>query len=121
MDLLRDLLDKQIVDARHRNAGRVDSIVIELGARRPPRVVAIEVGPAALARRIHRGFGARVRRWLGRRDPALGEPVRIPVGELDWENGVTVKWERGDEANPVFAWELWWRDHVVCHVPGTKP
>ncbi len=121
MDLVRDLLDKQIVDRRHRNVGRVDTIVMELSAGRPPRVVGIEVGASALERRIHPRFGERVGRWLGRRDPTLGRPVRIPIAEVEWENGVWVKWVTGDEASPAFRWELWWRDHVVRHVPGTRP
>ena len=38
MDLVRDLLDRQLTDRSGRNLGRVDGVVLELRANRPPRV-----------------------------------------------------------------------------------
>ena len=118
MDVLRDLLDKQVVDGRHRDSGRVDSVVFALREGAPPRLVAIEIGAAALARRLRPRWGVRVERWLARLGDGLAKPVRIPVEDLDWENGVTVRWDASADPNPAFAWELWWRRHVVAKLPG---
>jgi sporulation protein YlmC with PRC-barrel domain len=57
MDLIRDLLDKKVVDRHGRDLGRVDRIVLQMRPQTPPRVVAIEVGPVAAGLRIGRVFG----------------------------------------------------------------
>jgi len=60
MDLIRDVLDNQIVDRNQRNMGKVDGIVMELRDREPPRLAYIEVGMPTLARRLH----PRLQRWV---------------------------------------------------------
>src|SRR5215212_5307046 len=77
MDLVRDVLDKAVVDRQERDLGRVDGIVLSILPGEPPRVAAIEIGPAVLA--------WRVRPFLGRVVAALeylfavdkGRPERI--------------------------------------------
>src|SRR4051812_28508278 len=60
MELVRDVLDKQIVDRNGRRAGRVDGIALELRSDLPPRVVAVLVGPIVLGERLHVAIG----RWM---------------------------------------------------------
>lgn len=60
MELVRDLLDKQLIDRNGVNTGRVDGIVVELREDGPPRLVALEAGPAVLAYRV----GPRMGRWV---------------------------------------------------------
>jgi sporulation protein YlmC with PRC-barrel domain len=60
VDVVRDVLDKSIVDRSGRQVGRVDGIVLELRAGEPPRVSAVLIGPEALASRLHPTIG----RWL---------------------------------------------------------
>jgi sporulation protein YlmC with PRC-barrel domain len=82
VDLVRDLLDKRLVDRNGRDMGRVDSIILDARAGGPPRVVALEVGPAVLAHRI--------RPWFGRIAEGIehafgvdaGRPLRIPMGKI---------------------------------------
>ncbi len=50
MELIHDLLDKDVLDRNGRTMGRVDGIVIEVRESAPPRVVCIEIGAAALER-----------------------------------------------------------------------
>jgi len=90
VDLIRDLLDKKVVDRNGREMGRVDSIVLVLenGA---PRVIAIELGPAVLARRIHPILG----QWIEGVEHAFGfeagRPVRIPLDHVrDFKDPVRV-------------------------------
>ena len=54
MDLIRDLLDKKVSDRNGREMGRVDSVILDVRDGAPPRVAAIEIGPAALAYRVRR-------------------------------------------------------------------
>jgi sporulation protein YlmC with PRC-barrel domain len=82
MDLIRDLLDKQVVDRNGREMGRVDSVILEMRAGAPPRVAAIELGPAVLAARVRPILG----RWIGALEHAAGvgdgEPVRIAFEDI---------------------------------------
>jgi hypothetical protein len=53
MDLVRDVLDKPVVDRHGREMGRVDGIVLERREGAPPTVVGLEIGPAVLGHRLH--------------------------------------------------------------------
>ena len=82
MDLVRDLLDKAIVDRNGRDMGRVDSVVLEIRAGAPARVTAVEIGPAVLAYRIAPMLG----RIIAGLEHAFGmdedRPLRIPIGKI---------------------------------------
>jgi sporulation protein YlmC with PRC-barrel domain len=82
MDLVRDVLDKRVVDRHGRDMGRVDGIVLQVRGNAPPRVTAIEIGPAVLAFRVRPIFG----RWVAALEHAFGvhegRPVRVPLAEI---------------------------------------
>lgn len=59
LDLVRDVLDKQLLDAQDRPFGKVDGIVLELRDGEPPRVKALEVGVATRLARLPDPFA----RW----------------------------------------------------------
>jgi sporulation protein YlmC with PRC-barrel domain len=118
MELVRDMLDKQIVDRNQVKMGKVDGLVFELREREPPRVAFIEVGAVSLARRI----GHRTGQWVSRLAAHLGgeshrEPYRIP-----WERvrdiGLDIDLDLDVKDTPVFDWQTWLRDHVIARVPG---
>jgi hypothetical protein len=82
VDLVRDLLDKRVVDRNGRDVGRVDGIVLEMRDDAPPRVTGIELGPGVLAHRIHPLLGrlaAAVRYVL---TGEMIDPLRINVVDL---------------------------------------
>src|SRR5215211_5937703 len=82
MDLVRDMLDKKVVDRNGRDMGRVDGIVLGVDALEPPSVLALELGPAVLAARVRPWFG----RWVAAFEYAFGvaegRPVRILVKDI---------------------------------------
>ncbi len=82
MDLVRDLLDMKVVDRNGREIGRVDSIVLELREGAPPRIAALEVGPAVLASRISPVFGRIVSGIEHVFGVDEGRPLRIQVGSI---------------------------------------
>lgn len=53
MDLVRDLLDKQVVDRNGQELGRVDSIILDVAADGSATVSAIEIGLISFAQRLH--------------------------------------------------------------------
>ena len=83
MDVVRDLLDKSVVDRNGREMGRVDGIVFDSQPDQPPRLVEILIGPAALGDRLHPLCGRFVRhleRWLGLDH---NRPVRIDFSDIN--------------------------------------
>ena len=82
MQLVRDVLDRKVVDRNGRNMGRVDRVVIERGSGSPPRVVAIEIGPSAFAERLGRTFGRWMTALLHGFGVDEGQPLRVPVGQI---------------------------------------
>jgi sporulation protein YlmC with PRC-barrel domain len=82
VDVVRDLLDKAVVDRNGREMGRVDGIVLEQEAGQPPRLAAILIGPAALGSRLHPALGrlaTAVERWF---DLDRNRPTRIDCADV---------------------------------------
>ena len=82
MDLVRDVLDKAVVDRNGREMGRVDGIVLEDRQGEPPCLSAILIGPAALGFRLHPAIG----RWITALEYAFGladgRPVRVDAADI---------------------------------------
>ena len=116
MDLIRDCLDKQIEDRFKRRMGRVDGIVLELEAGRPPRVAYVELGVVTLMNRLSRRLGKIVARLL-KRFEIPGDPYRIAWGKI--KVGLnTVHADVEAEKTPALEWELWLRKKVIGRIPG---
>lgn len=114
--LVSDVLDKQLVDARGQNAGRVDGIVLQLRDGLPPRVAYVEVGPITLLSRFSRRLAA----WYARRDRGFGvgrgQPYRIPWTRVRRDKtGVRVDLDASE--TPINAVEAWLRRVVVERIP----
>jgi sporulation protein YlmC with PRC-barrel domain len=114
LDLVRDVLDKKVVDRHGREMGRVDGIVIDAGGA-APRVAAIEIGSSTLARRVARFLG----RWAAGLERALGidggRPLRIPFSAvLDVADHVRVDVAVGDTPGAVV-------EHALRDVFGSLP
>ncbi|MCF6121837.1 hypothetical protein EN904_15355 [Mesorhizobium sp. M7A.F.Ca.CA.001.07.2.1] len=114
MKLLRDLLDKQVVDREQIKIGKVDGLVAELRPGKPPRIIAIELGSITLARRL----GARPGRWMARLAVKQhGEPHRIAWHKVK-DIGIDIEFDIDVRETSIFAWQDWLRDHVIGRIPG---
>lgn len=82
MDVVRDVLDKSVVDRNGREMGRVDAILLELGDG-PPRITALLIGPAALASRLHPAVGRLVSTLEKQLGVGHDRPARIAVADVD--------------------------------------
>jgi sporulation protein YlmC with PRC-barrel domain len=83
MDVVRDLLDKLVVDRNGREMGRVDGIVLEQRDGVPPRLMEILIGPTPLAERLHPRLGRFVHTVEARLGLADGRPVRIDFADVE--------------------------------------
>jgi sporulation protein YlmC with PRC-barrel domain len=116
VDLVRDLLDTMVVDRNGRELGRVDSIIIERREGAPPRVSALEIGPAALGYRLHPFIG----RMIAGVEYALGfsegRPVRIEFSQvLNVGEKIKVDVAVGETAAGAVEQRL---RRVVSRIPG---
>ena len=117
IDLVRDVLDKQIVDAEETKMGRVDGIVLAVGDGQP-RIDHLELGFAVLARRLHpriEGWLQRLRdRWSVRRSARQV----IPWAKVSDLNVHYVQVDLKAWDTPAFDWERAARK-VVSKMPGS--
>jgi hypothetical protein len=118
MDLIREVLDKQLVDRNEDRLGRVDSIVAELREDAPPRVVQFELGFVPLSRRIsvrlERLAAALHKRFAVRRSARYG----IPWSQV---TDVTMHHIQVDviaDETVAYDWERWLRRHFVKRLGG---
>ena len=119
LDLVRDLLDVQLIDNRKCRIGRVDGVLLDVRAGRPPRVAALESGAVTLVRRVHprlarwlRGFAIR---WL----PVSMAPVRIPIA-LARDVGIDLEIDVDAHADRrMLRLEKWLIRRVVSRLPGS--
>lgn len=97
MDVVRDVLDKFIVDRNGREMGRVDGILLEVRDNEPPRLAEVLIGASVLGFRFKPLIGQLVHGiecalGLGDERPiglkfsdvdAIGDKVKIdlPIGE----------------------------------------
>jgi sporulation protein YlmC with PRC-barrel domain len=117
INLVRDVLDKKILDKDEDEAGRVDGLVMVFGATTQPRITHIEIGGSTLAARVHPVF-VRLSNWLARQwGPRRGEPVRIP-----WSRVVTVgrniRLNADAKATGAIDWEIWLARNIIERIPG---
>lgn len=74
MDLVRDMLDKKVVDRNGRDMGRVDSIILRIDGGEAPSVLALELGPAVLVLECDRCSGDGLRHWNMGSGSTKGDP-----------------------------------------------
>jgi hypothetical protein len=116
-DLIRDILDKQLVDQNEEQMGRIDGVVIEVREGQPPRVDHFEAGFAVLAERLHvASWLDALRRWSVRRTARQ----HIPWDKVREVTQHYVMLDVEAEKTPAFDWERWLRKHIVSKLPGGK-
>lgn len=117
LDLIRDVLDKQLVDSDDTKMGRVDGIVLTIddGA---PRIDHFELGFSVLARRLH----PRVEQWLQslrRWSPRRSARQIVPWSAVHEINVHEIRLDLKAIETPAFDWERWLRRHIVSKIPGS--
>ena len=119
LPLVRDVLDKQILDADRCKVAKVDGIVLALRQNRPPRVIALELGQSTAWRRVHPRLGA-FAEWLRATfEPGQGGVPRI-LFEHVVDTGIDVHVDIDGKKSRAFAWENWLEDRVTARIPGGR-
>jgi hypothetical protein len=120
LDLVRDVVDVQLVDREQRRIGRIDGVLLQIRDGRPPRVAAIEVGPITAMRRVSPGLARWLHvlavRWL----PFSIGSVRLPLTVFR-HVGVDIELDVDGHADRrLLRAEKWLTKHVVAQIPGSR-
>jgi hypothetical protein len=118
--LVRDVLDKQLVDRTHDPMGRVDGIVMSVAEGRPPWVTCVESGITVAAHRVNRWLARCVRAVAKRWGVMHGRPVRIAWNRVV-RLGVETELDLEARQTRALTWEHWLLGHVVRYIPSLKP
>jgi len=117
MELIRDCLDKQVVDPHGKPLGRVDGIVLDVTQGKQPQIAFIEIGALTRLNRI----SPRLCRWY--RSLALKFGARdVESHPIPWSKAVSTSIEvvvdEDAKRSPALKFEYWLREHVVKKIPG---
>jgi sporulation protein YlmC with PRC-barrel domain len=118
MYLVRDVLDKQVVDRRQARIGKVDGIVLTMRNDGRLKIAFVEMGTSTLVRRLNR----RLYRWmlaLSRRGQRTGSwrPYRIPWSKIT-DVGVDIEADIDDSETPFGEAQDWLRRRILNYIPG---
>jgi hypothetical protein len=119
VNIVRDVLDKKILDCDDHEVGRVDGVLIEFEPGSQPRMTRLEIGGEILAARIAKWL-VPVTRWLA----AAWGPKREAIVGIGWGHVVRVEKDlyldiRADETEAL-AWEHWLAENFIKRIPGSR-
>ena len=119
MDLVRDVLDKQLVDRKGEPMGKADGIILLVRDDGPPVVSCIVSGGTTLPRRLHRRLGrwarAAARRWGLRR----GRAAHFAWSRVKLEH-LELRIDTDADTGGTLAWEHWLREKVIRFIPWSN-
>lgn len=117
MHIVRDVLDKKLIDCDGCEVGRVDGIVLEFPENGPPRMVRLEMGGTILAERVGHWL-IRPVRWLA---DHFG-PRRSGIISIDWKHvkrmGRDLHLDLHANDTDALAWEHWLAEKFISRIPG---
>jgi sporulation protein YlmC with PRC-barrel domain len=118
MNLVRDVLDKELLDYEEEPMGRVDGLVMHVGKSSQPRITHIEVGGAAPWGRVHPAFARLAKRLALVWGPRRREQVRIPWSRVKTV-GRDIKLDVEAKDTGAIDWEIWIARHIIERIPGS--
>ena len=118
MKLIRDVLDKKLLDREECPMGRVSGLLMHVGEETQPRITHILIGGPTLWMRVHPFLGRMSKKLGGLWDPGHNEPVKIPWSRVE-SVGREVKLDVEAKETGALDWEIWVARHIIEHIPGS--
>ena len=115
------ILDHQVVGPDGELLGNVDDLELVV-SHDGWNVTALQVGPAALGRRLPGALGRwTVAIWRRLQTSPEAQPARVGIEDVhDISSAITVSESAARALAASFGLELWLREHVVSRIPGAK-
>src|SRR5712671_3181183 len=117
MDLVRDVLDKKLIDREDCEMGRVDGLLMQLGKDSQPRITHIEIGGKTLWTRLHPASARLAVKLAKLWGPKRDGPVRIPWSRV-MTTGKQIKLDVEAKETGAIDWEIWIARHIIERIPG---
>lgn len=117
MHIVRDVLDKKLLDREGHRMGRVDGLIMRIPEKGQPRITHIAIGGSPLAKRIGSRTAAVMRKIARTIGPRRLAPIQIPWGSVITA-GREIRLDVDSEESGAMAWELWIDKHVIGRIPG---
>jgi len=117
LHLIRDVLDKQLIDREDCKMGRASGLIMQLGENTQPRVTHIVIGGPALWMRIRPGLRKLSTKLAHLWGPKRKEPVTIPWSRVKTV-GKDVNLDVEAKETGALDWELWIARHIIERIPG---
>ena len=117
MHLIRDVLDKKMVDREHCDMGRVCGLVMHVGENSQPRITHILIGGPTVWMRLHPALGRLSARLAGMWGPRREGAVKIPWSRVE-TIGRDVKLDVEARDTGALDWEIWIAKHIIERIPG---
>jgi sporulation protein YlmC with PRC-barrel domain len=117
MNVVRDVLDKELLDREEEPMGRVDGLVMHVGKSSQPRITHIEIGGPVPWERVHPAIARLAQRLARMWGPRRGGEVRIPWSRVTTV-GRDIKLDVEAKETGAIDWEIWLDRHVVERIPG---
>jgi len=118
MNLVRDVLDKELLDREEEPMGRVDGLVMHIGKSSQPRITHIEVGGPVPWERVHPVFARLAKRLALLWGPKREKRVRIPWSHVETV-GRDIKLDVEAKETGAIDWEIWIARHIIERIPGS--
>lgn len=117
MNLVRDVLDRKLVDREDCDMGRVDGIVMQLGEHSQPRITHIMIGGTTPWMRLHPALAKLAEKLARAWGPRRAEPVRIPWSRVV-TTGKDIRLDVEARETGAIDWEIWIARHIIERIPG---
>jgi hypothetical protein len=118
MKLVRDVLDKELLDREEEPMGRVDGLVMHVGKSSQPRITHIEVGGSVPWERVHPVFARLARRLARLWGPKRDEGIRISWSRVETV-GRDIRLDVEAKDTGAIDWEIWIAHHIIERIPGS--
>ena len=117
MLLIRDVLDKKLIDREECDMGRASGLVMQFGENTQPHITHILIGGPTLWARVHPALGKLSERLARLWGPKRKGAVRIPWSRVQ-RVGKDVKLDVKARETGALDWELWIAHHIIERIPG---
>ena len=117
MRLVRDVLDKKLIDRDDCKMGRVSGLLMHVSETAQPRVTHILLGGPTLWARLHPAIGRLSSKIAKLWGPGRKEAVRIPWSRVETV-GRDIKLDCEGKETGALDWEIWLAKHVIERIPG---
>ena len=117
MHIVRDLLDKQLIDVNWQQMGRIDGLAMEVSRGEQPRITTLCVGGTVLTQRVPGFLGRWASALVQRFGVRRGAPFPIPWSRVMRVDRV-IRVDVNSDESGAMASSQWVRDHIIDRIPG---